>query len=78
MYKMLHHFIAGQLDEGGYSRTGLVFNPTTGEVDAEVPYASADEVDKAVVAAKTALEDWSRTSVTERSQIMFRFRELIT
>ncbi len=78
MYKMLHHFIAGQIDEGGNSRTGLVFNPTTGEVDAEVPYASADEVDKAVVAAKTALEDWSRTSVTERSQILFRFRELIT
>jgi malonate-semialdehyde dehydrogenase (acetylating)/methylmalonate-semialdehyde dehydrogenase len=77
MGKKLHHFIAGTWVEGGDGRNGAVFNPATGEIRAAVPYATAAEVDRAVEAATAALAGWVGTSATARSQIMFRFRELV-
>ena len=77
MSERLHHFIGGAKVEGGNGRSGVVFNPATGEVRAEVPYANAAEVDRAVEAATAALAGWASTSPTARSQIMFKFRELM-
>ncbi len=57
-------------------RGGEVFNPSTGEVIARVPFAGRDEVDRVVQSAADALPGWSETPVVERAQIMFRFREL--
>ena len=48
MAKTLHHWINGKLTEGTSGRFGDVFNPATGEKAAQVPFASAAEVDKAV------------------------------
>ncbi len=77
MSEKLHHFIAGARVEGGSGRSGEVFNPATGEIRAEVPYANAAEVDRAVEAATAALAGWAGTSQTARSQIMFKFRALV-
>ena len=77
MSDRLHHFIGGAKVDGDSGRSGVIFNPATGEVSAEAPYASATDVDLAVEAATAALENWAGTSATARSQIMFRFRELV-
>ena len=42
-----------------------------------MPYATATEVDHAVEAATAALAGWAQTSASARSQVMFRFRELV-
>jgi malonate-semialdehyde dehydrogenase (acetylating)/methylmalonate-semialdehyde dehydrogenase len=58
-------------------RSGNVFNPSTGQVIARVPFATAAEVDRAVQAAAAALPAWAELPVVDRARILFRFRELL-
>ena len=67
----------GQWRTGGGERSGEVYNPSTGQVIAKVPFCTVAEVDEVVQAAAEALPAWAETPVVERAQILFRFRELI-
>src|SRR5947199_4201516 len=49
-----------------------VLNPATGETIAEVPRASAEDVDRAVQAAKKALPEWLETTPGERSEMLLK------
>lgn len=69
--------IAGKWETGRGSRSGDVYNPSTGRVLARVPLCTTDDVDRAVQAAAKALPAWAETPVVERAQVMFRFRELL-
>ena len=71
------HFIKGATLAGTSGRSKDVFNPATGLVVGSVPLANASEVDAAVAAAKAALPGWANTPPAKRSQIMFKFRDLI-
>jgi malonate-semialdehyde dehydrogenase (acetylating) / methylmalonate-semialdehyde dehydrogenase len=57
-------------------RFGEVFNPSRGEVIAEVPFCTAEEVDHAVRSAAGALDNWAAVPVVERVRVLFKFREL--
>ena len=57
----LRHFIDGECVAGESNRFGDVYNPATGKVRAQVPFATAGEVDKAVRAAKAAFPGWAAT-----------------
>jgi malonate-semialdehyde dehydrogenase (acetylating)/methylmalonate-semialdehyde dehydrogenase len=59
------------------SRSGDVYNPSTGRVIARVPYCSAGQTAEVVEAAAAALAAWGETSVVERARLMFRFRVLL-
>ena len=72
------HFINGETVEGQSGRFGDVFNPSTGEVAGQVPFASKEEVEAAIASAQAAFEEWSRTSVVKRSRVMFKFLELMS
>lgn len=52
-------------------------NPATGEVDAEVPLAGADDVDRAVKVAREAFDSWRRTPPAERRRLLERLADLI-
>jgi malonate-semialdehyde dehydrogenase (acetylating)/methylmalonate-semialdehyde dehydrogenase len=67
--------IGGRFEPSASGRSGDVFNPSTGCVQARVPFCTADEVDRAVRAASEAGSIWSETPVVERTRVMFRFRE---
>lgn len=54
-----------------------VTNSSTGEVLAQVPYCTADEVEQAIAAAAAAFPAWSQTSVSKRTQMMFRWRNIL-
>jgi malonate-semialdehyde dehydrogenase (acetylating)/methylmalonate-semialdehyde dehydrogenase len=54
-----------------------VFNPATGAPQAEVVLGSERDVEAAVAAARDAFADWSQTSVSKRTKILFAFRELV-
>lgn len=68
-------FIAGRREPSSSTRRGEVYNPSTGKVQAEVPYATVEEVDKAVRVAYDALPAWAETPAVERARVLFRFRE---
>jgi malonate-semialdehyde dehydrogenase (acetylating) / methylmalonate-semialdehyde dehydrogenase len=58
-------------------RFGDVYNPSTGQVIARVPFATAEQTGQVVEAAANALPDWAETPVVERARLMFRFRALL-
>lgn len=77
MAKLLHHFIAGQPVVGQSGRYGDVFNPATGEVIAQVPFASEAETTKAIEVAATAFPDWAGIPAQRRARVLFRFKSLL-
>jgi malonate-semialdehyde dehydrogenase (acetylating) / methylmalonate-semialdehyde dehydrogenase len=75
--KQIEHWVAGAFTAGSSGRSGPVYNPATGEQTGEVAFASADDVDVAVKAAADAFETWRYSSLTQRQNIMFSFREMV-
>ena len=71
------HWIGGAQVAGTSGRTGPVYNPATGEQTKEVAFASVEEVDAAVRAAAAAFPAWRATSLSKRTEIFFRIRELV-
>ena len=47
-----------------------VINPATEEIIGRVPVGSTKDVDKAVVAAKSAFDSWSKSSIEERIELL--------
>ncbi|MEU5348017.1 CoA-acylating methylmalonate-semialdehyde dehydrogenase [Streptomyces sp. NPDC020766] len=75
--KTIQHWINGSLAAGTSPETAPVFNPATGQEQARVALASAADVDTAVAAASAAFETWAESSLTQRTQVMFAFRQLL-
>lgn len=73
----VHHWIDGSSVDGTSGRHGDVTNPATGEVSSTVAFASPDDVERAVAAAKAAFPAWRDTSLARRTQVLFAFRELL-
>lgn len=72
------HLVNGVSWEGESGRTSPVFNPATGEQTGVLDLASRDLVGEVVAVAKAAWESsWQRSSLTQRTQVLFRFRELL-
>ncbi|WP_421547103.1 CoA-acylating methylmalonate-semialdehyde dehydrogenase [Pseudomonas sp. QD4] len=70
------HYIDGQVHTQG-ERSSPVFNPATGEVQAQVALASLQTVEQAVASARRAFPAWSEQSALRRSRVMFKFKELL-
>ena len=75
--EMVNHWIGGRLVAGASGRTGPVYNPATGTLSRLVDLASVEEVDAAVRAAKEAFPAWRATSLSKRTDILFRIRNLV-
>jgi malonate-semialdehyde dehydrogenase (acetylating) / methylmalonate-semialdehyde dehydrogenase len=71
------HWINGRIVEGSSGRQGPVFDPATGRQAKNVDLASVDEVNAAVRAAEEAFPAWRATSISKRTEIMFRIRNLV-
>ncbi|MGA0148416.1 MAG: CoA-acylating methylmalonate-semialdehyde dehydrogenase [Ilumatobacteraceae bacterium] len=71
------HWINNKVVLGTSGRSGVVFNPATGEQQAAVDFANVSELDAVVAASKAALPAWRSTSLSRRAEIMFRMRELV-
>src|SRR3954454_22350041 len=71
------HWIGGRRVAGTSGRRGPVYDPATGRVAREVDFATAEEVDAAVRAARDAFPGWRSTSISKRTEILFRIRNLV-
>ncbi len=68
----LSNFIDGELVASSGGETEPVLNPATGEEIARAPRSSAEDVDRAVGAARRAFEGWSRTTPQQRSEALLQ------
>ncbi|MEJ3652252.1 CoA-acylating methylmalonate-semialdehyde dehydrogenase [Actinomycetes bacterium KLBMP 9759] len=75
--RTVSHWIGGKPATGTSTRTSPVWNPATGQQQAEVLLASATDVDTAVQAAVAAFATWSQSSLSQRTKVLFAFRELV-
>src|SRR6478736_779768 len=70
-------FIGGEWAESVSGETMEVINPATGEVIAEVPRCNADDVDRAVGAAKQALPEWLDKTPKDRSELLHQLADVL-
>jgi len=75
--RTVEHWIGGAPTSGTGRRTGPVYDPAMGRQQAQVLLATARDVDVAVSAASAAFEEWSQTSLSQRTKVLFAFRELV-
>ena len=70
-------YIDGKAVESASTDWHEVLNPATQEVVARVPFATVDEVDRAVASASKAFESWRNTSLAQRMRIMLSLQQLV-
>ena len=73
--KRISHWIGGRSVAGESGRSGPVYNPATGEQTGAVDFATVEEVDSAVQAARAAFPGWRSVSLSKRSELLFAMRE---
>ncbi|MBK5110911.1 MAG: aminobutyraldehyde dehydrogenase [Thermoleophilia bacterium] len=74
----LQNMINGEFVDAADGATEDVINPSTGEVIASSPLSGAEDVNRAVAAAKAAFEGgWATTTPKERSDRLLRLADLI-
>jgi len=71
------HFIAGTRVPGESGRFGDVYNPVQGAVAAQVPLATADEVERAVTSAQEAFHVWSALNPQRRGRLLLKWVDRI-
>ncbi|MGR6329316.1 CoA-acylating methylmalonate-semialdehyde dehydrogenase [Sphingomonas sp. XXL09] len=62
---------------GSAARSGDVFDPNTGQVQARVTLGTQADLDRAIAAAQSAQPGWAATNPQRRARVMFRFKELV-
>ena len=77
MTKQLTHYVGGKHRLGTSGRFADVYNPSTGQVQAQVPLASADEVREVIANAAEAQVKWAATNPQKRARILHRFVDLV-
>jgi malonate-semialdehyde dehydrogenase (acetylating)/methylmalonate-semialdehyde dehydrogenase len=71
------HWSNGKSVAGGSDRTAPVTNPATGVVTGAVALADVDDARAVIDAAAAAFPAWRDTSLAKRTQVLFKFRELL-
>jgi len=73
---VMKNYINGEWEQSKSTEIGKVWCPATGEQLANVPYSTADELNKAVESAKEAFEEWRRVPPITRARYMFSLKEV--
>lgn len=69
--------IDGEWFESKTEKYMPVTDSSTGEVIAEVPCCTKDEVEAAIASAQAAFPEWSQKSLSARTQMMFKWRNVL-
>ena len=70
-------FVGGDWVDSASGETMEVINPASGETIAEVPRSNAEDVDRAVAAAKKALPEWLEATPKERSELLLKLADVL-
>jgi betaine-aldehyde dehydrogenase len=75
--KTFQNFIDGASVASADGQTAPVLNPATGEAIAHAPQSGAEDVERAVKAARAAFPGWSDTTPGERSRALLRLADAL-
>ena len=75
--KSFQNYIGGEWVDAASGETFESTNPATGETIGTFPRSGAEDVDRAVDAAKAAYEEWRLVPAPKRGEILFRFAQLL-
>jgi malonate-semialdehyde dehydrogenase (acetylating) / methylmalonate-semialdehyde dehydrogenase len=75
--KKLQYYVNGEWLESKSGKYMDCYNPSTGEVIAQTPQCTAEEVESAIAAAQAAFQPWADTPPSKRVQVLFRFKALM-
>jgi len=75
--RIIDHVLTNTTADPAAPRYSDVFDPSSGQVQAQVKLATALDVDQAVEAAKQAQPAWAALNPQRRARVLFRFKELI-
>src|ERR671939_601328 len=75
--KSFKNFIGGEWVDAASGETFESVSPATGETLGVFPKSTAEDVDRAVAAARTAFEKWRLVPAPKRGEILFRAGELL-
>ncbi len=75
--RKIGHFIGGKHVEGTSGRFADVFNPATGEVQAQVALATKAELRAAVENAAAAQPAWAAQNPQKRARVLMKFVDLL-
>src|SRR2546429_7977100 len=72
-------FINGQWADAASGKTFATPNPATGQTPANIAEGDAEDINRAVAAARAAFDDgpWSRMTASERGRVIWRIGDLI-
>lgn len=73
----LKFFANGIWQESASAKYMDIYDPSKGEIIAQTPCCTAEEVNASIEAARNAFPAWSQTPVMKRTQVLFKFRELL-
>ena len=77
MTKTIGHWVDNKEFSGAGSGSAPVTNPATGAVTGQVALAIVEDARAVIDAAAAAFPAWRDTSLAKRTQVLFRFRELL-
>ncbi len=75
--KTFQNYIGGEWVDAASGGTFESVSPANGETVGVFPRSSAEDVDRAVEAAKAAFEEWRLVPAPERGQMLYRFANLL-
>ena len=75
--KTFLNYIGGEWVDSASGETFESFNPASGDTIGTFPRSTAEDVDRAVAAAKAAYEDWRLVPAPKRGEILYRFANLL-
>ncbi len=75
--KKLLNYINGEFTAPRAGKFLDSHNPATGQVHLEISDSDENDVSNAVIAARSAFQKWSETSVSERSRVLYKIAELV-
>ncbi len=76
--KTFRNYIGGEWTDAASGETFESVSPADGETIGRFPKSSAEDVDRAVAAAKDAFADWRLVPAPRRGEILFRFAQLVS
>lgn len=75
--KRLKYCVDNQWKESKTTSYAPVMNPSIGRQIAETPFCTSEEVEQAIASAHAAYPAWAATPLAARTQLIFRFRDLV-
>src|SRR5215831_9548736 len=76
-YVSVQNYINGKFVDATSDKTLDVTSPIDGAYLSTVPLSTAEDLNSAVAAARTAFPKWSKTPIKERIQVFFRYKYLL-